>query len=138
MNLVHKSNQVPYLIRVGCKLREAALVDHCGLARASAGDRRALRGTAKHGDREPGDRAGEPRPAEAAVDQVERADEQGDEQRSEAIHSGRTFDRELWILLPLRPGPWVEAALAARELQAVQDDARGDARAAIGNELSLR
>src|SRR5262249_9653529 len=44
--------------------------------------------------------------------------------------------RKLVVLLPLRPGAGVEAAVAAGEMEAVERDARGDARAAIGDELA--
>ena len=46
--------------------------------------------------------------------------------------------RQLVALLPLRPRARVEASLAAGEVQAVQRDARGDARAAVGDELARR
>ena len=51
-------------------------------------------------------------------------------------HLGRTFDRQLRILLPLRPRPGIEAAVASGEMEPVQDDAGGDARAAVRDEIA--
>ena len=58
-------------------------------------------------------------------------------------HSGRSgglaaLARQLAVLLPLRPRARVEPSVAAGEVEAVQDDARGDARAAVGDELPVR
>ena len=51
---------------------------------------------------------------------------------------GRALDRQSRILLPLRPRARVEAAGAAREVKAMQGDARRDAGAAIRDQLPLR
>ena len=42
------------------------------------------------------------------------------------------------MLLPLRPGAGVEPSLAAGQVEPVKDDARGDTRAAVGDELARR
>ena len=46
----------------------------------------------------------------------------------EGVRSGRTFDRQLRVLLPLRPRAGVEAAFPPGEVQPVEDDAGRDAR----------
>ena len=48
---------------------------------------------------------------------------------------GRALDRQLRILLPLRPRAGVQAPVAPGEVEAVQRDAGRDARAAVGDEL---
>ena len=57
--------------------------------------------------------------------------------RRRGLSLSRRLARELGVLLPLRPGAGVEASLAAGEVQAVQGDAGGDARAAVGDELAV-
>ena len=58
--------------------------------------------------------------------------------RTEQACGSAALARQLVALLPLRPRARVEAALAAGEVEAVERDARGDARAAVGDELARR